>query len=242
MLPKPAPLSQTASTLGAICFAAAAAVSLAACTTDSLATPMTSDDYHDRHPIVLTAAPTTLDVFPFGGGALDPQSVADVRSFAERYQAMGSGRIVVLAPANGGAGAHVAVDQIRRVLAASGLHGLIGLGSYRVADNTLASPIRLSFRGVKAEVASRCGLWPQDLASGGSRDGWSNEGYWNFGCATQSMLAAQVDDPRDFARARSLGLSDSQMRLRAINAVRNGQDPGTNWAVTLTPIGQIGGN
>jgi hypothetical protein len=33
-----------------------------------------------------------------------------------------------------------------------------------------------------------------------------------------------------------------QMRLRAINAVRQGQDPGTAWSVQLTPIGQIGGN
>lgn len=235
-------LPQTVSTFGAIGLALAAALSLGACTTDSLATSMTTDDYHDRHPIVLTPAPTTLDVFPVGTGALDPQSVADIRAFAERYQAMGSGRIIVLAPANGGPRTHKAVDEIRETLASSGLHGLIGLGSYRVANNALESPIRLAFRGVKAEVPTRCGLWPQDLASGGSHDGWSNEGYWNFGCATQSMLAAQVDDPRDFARARTLGPSDTAMRLRAINDVRQGQDPGTAWAVQLTPIGQIGGN
>ena len=234
--------SLTASSLGAICFAAAAAICLAACTTDSLATAtMTSDDYHDRHPILLTAAPTTLDVFPVGG-KLDPESVKDIRGFAERYQSMGAGRIVILAPATGGYGTRAAVDEIRRVLASAGLRGAIGLGSYRVGDASLASPIRLSFRGVKAEVASRCGQWPIDLASGGTTDGWSNQAYWNFGCATQSMLAAQVDDPRDFARARALGPSDVQMRLRAINDVRQGQDPGTAWAVQLTPIGQIGGN
>jgi pilus assembly protein CpaD len=243
MFLNPAPPLLRASSLGAICFAAAAMISLAGCTTDSLATAsMTSDDYHDRHPILLTSAPTTLDVFPVGEGKLDPGSVDDIKSFAARYQAMGSGRIVILAPSVGGQGARKSVDEIRRVLASSGLHGLIGLGVYRVADPSLASPIRLSFRGVKAEEATRCGRWPDDLASGGSTDGWSNEGYWNFGCATQSMLAAQVDDPRDFARARTLGPSDVQMRLRAINDVRNGQDPGTAWAVQLTPIGQIGGN
>ena len=56
------------------------------------------------------------------------------------------------------------------------------------------------------------------------------------------LLAAQVDDPRDFARARTIGPSDVQMRLRAINDVRQGTDPGTSWAVTLTPIGAVGGN
>jgi type IV pilus biogenesis protein CpaD/CtpE len=56
------------------------------------------------------------------------------------------------------------------------------------------------------------------------------------------MLAAQIDDPRDFARARALGPSDEEMRLRAIAAVRQGQDPTTSWKVQLTPIGQVGGN
>ena len=56
------------------------------------------------------------------------------------------------------------------------------------------------------------------------------------------MLAAQVDDPRDFDHARALGPADEEMRLRAIRDVRQGTDPGTNWQVKLTPIGQIGGN
>ncbi len=161
----PAPPSLKASSLGAICFAAAAMIALAGCTTDSLATiSMMTDDYHDRHPILLTSAPTTLDVFPVGEGKLDPGSVDDIKSFAARYQAMGTGRIVILAPSAGSNGARKSVDEIRRVLVASGLNGLVGLGSYRVGDPSLASPIRLSFRGVKAEEATRCGRWPDDLA------------------------------------------------------------------------------
>ncbi len=62
--------------------------------------------------------------------------------------------------------------------------------------------------------------------------------YSNFGCASQSMIAAQVDDPRDFVEPRALEPSDVAMRTRAIEAVRNGQDPGTQWKDTvLTPIG-----
>jgi pilus assembly protein CpaD len=211
--------------------------------TDSVVTSsITTDDYHDRHPIVLTQTPTTLDIFPVGQRALDPASVADIRAFVARYQSMGSGRILILSPAIAGYETRAAVNEIRRVLISAGVRGSIGLGSYSVADPSLVSPIRLSFRGLKAEVASRCGEWPHDLASGSSLEGAKNESYWNYGCATQSMLAAQVDDPRDFARARALGPSDEEMRLRAINDVRLGQDPGTNWKVQLTPIGQIGGN
>jgi pilus assembly protein CpaD len=230
--------------LGAACLTGAAAISLAGCVSDPIETSsLMPDDYHDRHPIVLTQAPTTLDVFPVGRqGALDSASIGDIRAFAARYQNMGSGRIVILSPSVSGYGTRAAVNEVRRVLASAGLQGSIGLGSYPVGDPSLASPIRLSFRGLKAEVASRCGQWPHDLASGGTLEGWKNENYWNFGCATQSMLAAQVDDPRDLARARALGPADEDMRLRAIGNVRQGQDPGTNWKVQLTAIGQVGGN
>ncbi len=231
-----------ASELGALWFASAAAISLAGCGTDYISTSITPDDYHDRHPIVLAETPTNLDVFPVGVGKLDPQSVEDIRAFASRYRAMGSGRILILAPSIGGYGIRANVDEIRRVLVSTGLKGSIGLGSYPVGDPSLASPIRLSFRGLKAEVTSHCGQWPRDLASGSSTETWKNESYWNFGCATQATLAAEVDDPRDFARARALGPSDVQMRLRAINDVRQGSDPGTAWATQLTAIGQVGGN
>lgn len=232
-----------AAKIGAVCLVGAAAVPLAGCMSDPIETSsITADDYHDRHPIVLTQAPTTLDVFPVGKGALDHGSIDDIRAFAARYQSMGSGRIVILAPSVGGYGTHAAVNEIRRALASAGLRGSIGLGSYPVADPSLASPIRLSFVGLKASVSSRCGEWPHDLASGSTLEGWKNESYWNYGCATQSVLAAQVDDPRDFARARALGPSDEEMRLRAIGDVRQGSDPGTNWKTQLTAIGQVGGN
>jgi pilus assembly protein CpaD len=233
----------TASKLGAVCLVAAAAISLAGCVTDSVATSsITSDDYRARHPIVLANAPTTLDVFPVGDHTLDAASIEDIRAFAARYRRFGTGRMYILSPWGGGYRTRAAVGEIRRLLVSSGLGGFVGLGSYHVAAPSLAAPIRLSFRGLKAEVRSVCGQWPDDLASGGTTIGWKNESYWNFGCATQSTLAAEVDDPRDFDHARALGPADEEMRLRAIKDVREGTDPGTNWQVKLTPIGQIGGN
>ena len=107
-------------------------------------------------------------------------------------------------------------------------------------DHTLASPVRLVFQGLKAEVASRCGQWPADLASGSSIETWKNDNYANFGCATQSALAAQIDDPRDLVQARGSTPPDEAMRLRAIGQVRKGVDPGTEWQTKNTPIGQVG--
>ncbi len=100
--------------------------------------------------------------------------------------------------------------------------------------------MRLIFQGLKAVVPTPCGQWPTDLASGGSTEGWKNESYPNFGCATQSALAAQVDDPRDLAQSRASDPPDVAMRLRAIGDVREGKDPGTDWKTQNTPIGQVG--
>ena len=227
--------------LGPLALGFLAALALAGCQSNDDITGSV-DDYHNRHPIVLTDAPTTIDIFPTGSGALDSNSVADVRAFATRYSKYGVSRIVILMPSGGGPKMRAGVDAIRRTLASTGLSGRIGLGSYQVADPLLAAPIKLNFVALKAEAPPHCGQWPEDLASGSSLETWKNETYWNYGCATQSILAAQVDDPRDFVRAGSMGPSDVQMRLRAINSVRQGQDPGTSWKIQNSSIGQVGGS
>jgi pilus assembly protein CpaD len=223
--------------------AGAAAISLAGCGTDYASNSTAiAPDYKVRHPIILTQAPTTLDVFPVGQGGLDPATTANVKAFAERYISKGATRLAILAPSGSRASSHAAVDEIRRLLAASGVRGYVSVGSYPVANAALAAPIRLSFQGLKAIVPSRCGLWPDDLASGSTTETWNNQPYYNFGCATQQALASQVDDPRDFAVAEALGPSDQQMRLRAIAEVRAGADPGTDWRIKTSVIGAIAGS
>ena len=196
-------------------------------------------DYHQRHPIVLAQAPTTLDVYPVGVG-LDSETKAKIRGFAERYRALGTGRITILAPVGRTERNSRIIDEIRRTLASTGLRGYVGVGVYPAGDPTRASPVRLIFQGLKAVVPTRCGQWPSDLASGSSIAGWKNESYPNFGCATQSALAAQVDDPRDLVQSRASDAPDVVIRMRAIGDVRNGQDPGTDWKTKITPIGQVG--
>lgn len=223
--------------------AAAAACALSGCGIDYASTaPVFPGDYRERHPIVVASAPTSLDIYPIGG-ALDARSVANIRAFVQRYRHYGSGEIALLAPA-GTPSNSKAVHEVRMAIAGAGVNGKVMFGTYGPADKEAAAPIRLSFIGVKAVVPTACGQWPEDLASGSSVEGWKNEPYANFGCATQSMIAAQVDDPRDFVQPRALDPSDVAMRTRAIEDVRKGQDPGTQWKDTvLTPIGgqQLGG-
>lgn len=56
-----------------------------------------------------------------------------------------------------------------------------------------------------------------------------NRPYWNLGCATQSNVAAQVADPIDLVRARQEGRVDTLKRMRAIEELRKGQDPSTEY-------------
>ena len=206
------------------------------CTTDYASSdPSFPGSFEARHPIALVSAPTQMDVFPVGG-ALDARTVANLRSFAKRYRDLGSGEVMILVPGYPGSSART-VAEIRGVLRNSGLRARFGTGSYVPSGSGGATTIRVTYIGLKAKVLTPCGLWPEDLASGSSLEGWKNEPYANFGCATQSVIAAQVDDPRDFVQPRALAPSDVAMRTRAIEAVRKGQDPVTTWSTTLTPIG-----
>lgn len=216
------------------------ALTLAACQIDDGAGEQAANlDYHKRYPIVLAEAPAALDVFT-ADGQLDEQSLGTIRAFVERYHRFGAGKMVVLAPSNRRNG--VAVVEIRKALYADGLRGQVEVGSYPNPNGSEAAPVRLLYEGIVAKVPAACGNFPDDLGSGDNYHEWQNEPYHNFGCSNQKMFAAQIDDPRDLARARAPGDSDAQMRLRAIEAVRSGSDPGTTWKIQNTNIGSVGGS
>jgi pilus assembly protein CpaD len=200
------------------------------------------DDYRNRHPIVLAEASRRLDIFPAPDGVgLDHRSAAEVVEFGTLYRETGQGPINILVPAIGrGALPREAVDAIRQALTAGGAVAPIEVSGYPVVNPYVASPIRLSFVGLKAKVADPCGQWPSDLASGSTMQGWENKPYWNYGCSYQSMLAAQVADPRDLVGPRAEEPTDTQMRSRAISEIRKGNDPSTDWKTKNTTISSVG--
>ncbi len=224
--------------------AGAMLLALAGCGTTDRIKPssIALEDYHARHPIVLAEARTAMDVFPAsGGGRLDTHSAKQVYAFAEQYRDGGHGPVLILVPRGRGMGQPAVIADIRRVLAAGGARGGVEVSSYPVADPGLASPVRLSFTGIKAKVADQCGQWPSDLASGSSVETWDNKSYWNFGCATQATLAAQTSDPRDLVTPRGEEQSDALIRIRGINSIRGGSDPNTSWSTHNSSIGSVGG-
>ena len=220
------------------------AVPLAACGVDRTVTgSIISEDFKQTHPVVLTNLPETLDVFPVGSaGGLDPVSARRVEEFAGRYRVRGQGQITILAPsgARGAAVTRNALASVRAHLVKGGVTGMVGVGAYPVADPSLASPIRLSYETLKAKVATTCGQWPADLASGSSTETWTNRPWFNYGCAYQSNMTAQIDDPRDLVAPRAETPSDTEMRSRGITNVRKGVDPGTDWRIKNSEISNVG--
>ena len=233
--------------LGALLLAAP----LAACSApyDKVAaTASIPEDYHQRHPIALANAPRRLDVFLVGAGKrLDERQANDVRGFAADFKASGQGPLSVMVPIlDNQRAVQATFNQVREVLAKSGIRGSMLVARYSVADPTLAAPVQLSFLKLQAKEASVCGQWPEDLASGSSVETWQNKPYYNFGCATQKDFAMQIADPRDLVRPRVEDPSDVQMRIRAIGNIRGtvtrtGIDPGTNWNNYNTSISGVGG-
>ncbi len=223
------------------------ALPLAGCQTDSLATATTyPNDYRQRHPIALTYAPTDLDLFlGSNGGRFDHRQAQDLQQFVADYRANGRGGILVLVPVGpGGRGASQGLEAVRGALASAGVpRSQIQVQTYSVPDKLLASPVRLSFTKMQAKVLSQCGDWRQDLAGGPHLDTWQNKPNPNLGCAYQSALAAQVDDPVDFVRPRAEGRSDIGRRMKIVEDWRKGVDPSTTWKTEAADVaGEVGGS
>jgi Pilus biogenesis CpaD protein (pilus_cpaD) len=125
------------------------------------------------------------------------------------------------------------------------VHARTVVTPYPAGPNAVA-PMRLSFSGLKATVADRCGQWPRDLGIGsGAPEDWNNKPYWNFGCAYQTAFAAQVADPRDLESHQAETPADTELRTKVIESLRNrrspGIDPGTVWRLQGSAISTVGG-
>lgn len=206
---------------------AAAGIGLAGCSTfRPTQKAFAPDEYNVRHPIKIATTQTHLDIFDTGR-QLDRRQIQDLQEFARDYAQNGRGPIIAAVPT--GAGGHAMMGAIRSALSSAGAHAPIQMAPYQANAQLGAAPIRLSFAKLQAQVASQCGMWPDDVAGGRDLDTWHNRPYYNLGCAYQTMIAAQVSDPIDLVRPRTEGQVDTVKRTKDIEALRKDQDPATNW-------------
>ena len=225
--------------------AALVAVPLAACGADRYVTNATYPaDFRERHPITLVDAPETLDVFVTSARGIDARQRTDILAYAAEYRRHGKSLVTAYMPAGTGQerALHGALQSVRQVFSEAGVPATaLTVARYTPTEPMLTAPIRLSYAKLSARVDSKCGEWPQDLASGSSVDGWKNRPYWNLGCAYQANFAAQVADPLDLARSRPEGRVDTIKRLNANAKLRLGQDPSTIYTIDATQISDAAG-
>ncbi|KAE8238248.1 MAG: CpaD family pilus assembly protein [Allorhizobium sp.] len=193
---------------------------------DQTTTSSIPDDYRTRHPIMLSEVEHTLDVPIASGDHRLTVSVQDsIAGFAADYLSASTGTIQVMIPhgsPNSGA-ASAMRKQIRQVLTARGVpSNRIIETSYQAEATSNAAPVRISYVAITA-MTNPCGEWPEDLQN----NTFSNKNYHNFGCATQSNLAAQIANPMDLVTPRDMAPIDATRRSTVIGLYRKGSDTST---------------
>lgn len=186
---------------------------------DATTTGSLPDDYRTRHPIVIGEAEKTIDIpIATGDQGLTRGQSEVIAGFAAEYIRSSKGIIRIMTPQgaiNSGAAAAAAGDT-RRLLARMGVpKNLILQTGYAAADYGRAAPIRLAYVAIAAQ-AGPCGEWPADM----TLNTVENKNYYNFGCATQSNLAAQIANPSDLLGPRQMTPSDVPQRGAAIERYR----------------------
>lgn len=194
---------------------------------DQMSTSAIPDDYRTRHPIMLSEVEHTLDVPIASGDRKLTMSVQDsIAGFAADYLAASTGTIQIMVPhgsPNSGAASGMR-KQIRQVLTTRGVpSNRIIETSYQAEANSNAAPVRISYVAITA-TTNPCGEWPEDLQN----NTFSNKNYHNFGCATQSNLAAQIANPMDLVTPRDMAPIDATRRSTVIGLYRRGSDTSTN--------------
>jgi pilus assembly protein CpaD len=182
---------------------------------------LASHDYRYRHPIVITEEPETLDL-PIGRSTRNLYGPIEntITAFAVDSRRKGNGAVEILVPSGGAneAAVHAVTGDIRNALQRGGVsRSRISTRTYAVQDRNADAPIRLSYSAMQA-TAGPCGAWPKNIGGGIGE----NTEYENFGCATQSNLAAMVDNPSDLITPRASTPADQGRRAVVIENYREG--------------------
>ncbi|MEX6508877.1 CpaD family pilus assembly protein [Jiella sp. M17.18] len=179
------------------------------------------DDYRTRHPIVVSQAETAIDLPVTSSEAkLTLGARSRVEEFSARFRASGADTMRVMLPygsANQGAAERVSHDVVATLYRNRIGRNRIIVQPYQAIGDNGPTPIRLAFSTLVAKTDA-CGRWPEDLSETSE-----NKEYFNFGCATQHNLAAQVADPRDLLGPRGMDPIDAARRSTVLDHYRKGQ-------------------
>lgn len=179
------------------------------------------DDYRTRHPIVVSENLVAIDLPIVASDAkLAFADQGRVEDFADRFKASGADSIQVQLPAgstNEFAANRVSGSIVETLRKRGVGRNHIFVQPYSATGAVGPVPIRLSYAALVAKTGP-CGRWPEDLTETSE-----NKNYFNFGCASQQNLAAQIADPRDLLSPRGVDAIDAQRRTTVIDNYRRGE-------------------
>ena len=96
----------------------------------------------------------------------------------------------------------------------------------RLRSDPSPAPIRISYPRIHAQVGP-CGQWPEDIGPSLNRDYFENQPPWNYGCATQHNLAAEIDNPSDLVQPRDETPAYTMRRTAVLQKYIAGQSAAT---------------
>jgi pilus assembly protein CpaD len=209
------------------------AAMLAGCITDRTAVtaaPAVPNDPRQRHPIAIREGVHTVELF-IGSkrGELTLDQRADILAFAHTWRRDAAGGIIIDLPSgtSNGVAAANALQEVRSILTNMGVPPRdIEVRPYRPNDPRTLATLRLNYPRMVAS-AGPCGMWPHDLGPTSDREHSENLEYWNFGCAAQRNLAAQVDNPSDLVQPRGETPTYTPRRTTAFEKYRQGNGTAT---------------
>lgn len=178
-----------------------------------------------RHPIGLHNRRAILEIYPSGTDTLGNRQNAEIREFASNWRKEGKTAIVISVPRNPAANNARAVNayaaRITSALKSAGIPASrIVRHAYEATSLTGVNPIRLHYTALQAGIPHECGQWPSDLGAGAPIGTLENQQYWNFACASQANLAAQIDDPLDALRPATVSPGDGTRRSTQLGRFR----------------------
>jgi pilus assembly protein CpaD len=187
--------------------AAAASLTLAGCGANSLGTPNTS--MYSVHQPVVERTNYAIDLNSDGGSL----SFAEQSRLAEWFDALelGYGDRVSVDYGSGYA-SQAAANAVSKVAADHGV--LIAEVAPVTAGQVAAGMLRVVVTRSKASVPS-C----PDFTTDHDRN-YNASNHSNYGCATNSNLAAMIADPEDLVRGRENKKLDSNSGKNAVNTYR----------------------
>jgi pilus assembly protein CpaD len=86
-------------------------------------------------------------------------------------------------------------------------------------------------------------MWPEDIGPSFNRDYFEHQPPWNYGCATQRALAAEVADPSDLVQPRSETPTYTMRRATVLQKYTNGEstetaEPSSTNAAKISDVGK----